>query len=119
MTTIRSATRSFTPPTDVIELDDKIMVVVEIAGMRPNALSITLLQRHLIISGVRERPQHMGAAYHQVEIGFGEFRVEIALPGPVDRESVSASYENGFLQIELPRQPVRQIRVVELNTAEQ
>jgi len=95
-------TRHFVPPTDVIELEDKILVIVEIAGMRPDDFHISLLNRHLVISGTRERPTLPNAAYHQVEIGYGDFRVEVQLPHMVDRDSVNATYRDGFLQVELP-----------------
>lgn len=94
--------RLFVPPTDVIELADKILVIVEIAGMRPNDFNISLLNRQLVISGTRERPALPNAAYHQVEIGYGEFRVEVQLPHLVDRENINATYQDGFLQVELP-----------------
>ncbi len=109
------AARAFTPPADVIELADKVLVVVEIAGMRTADLRITLTERRLMINGVREKPRHAQAAYHQVEIGFGEFRLEIDLPGSVDRDAVSATYEAGFLEISLPRKAARTVRVVEVN----
>jgi HSP20 family protein len=111
--------RPFAPPTDVIELSDRLLVLVEIAGMRSDDLKIALLNRHLVISGFRERPQLSGSAYHQVEIIFGEFRVEIALPWPVERDAVQAAYNNGFLQVELPRELPRQIPVTGLNRSEE
>lgn len=116
---IRHSNRTFNPPTDVIELTDKVLVIVEIAGMRAADLNITLLEHLLVISGQRERPQHPSPAYHQVEIGYGEFRIEVALPWHVNREAVTASYEAGFLQVELPRTSPRQIRVVEVSDGEQ
>ena len=111
--------RTFVPPTDVVELADRLVVIVEIAGMQANGFNITLHNRRLSISGVRNRPELTQPAYHQVEIGFGEFRVEVALPWSVDRDQVSASYQHGFLQIELPRKPVETVPVVERNAKEQ
>ncbi len=101
------------PPTDVIELPEKLLIVIEIAGMRAADFSLVLLQQRLIITGRRERPALQNAAYHQVEIGYGEFRVEIALPWQVEREHVSATYRDGFLQIELPRRSQVQIHVID------
>lgn len=114
---IRHSNGSFSPPTDVIELADKLLVVIELAGMRSSDLDITLLERHLVVSGVRKRPQHPNPAYHQVEIAYGEFRIEVVLPWAVNRDSVSATYEAGFLQIELPRKTARNIRIVHPNEA--
>lgn len=114
----RRAYRPFTPPTDVIELADKIVILVEIAGIRAEDLKITLLNQNLLITGFRERPRHSGPAYHQVEIVYGEFRIEVVLPWPVDSDSVSANYQDGFLTVELPRKAARQIPIAELKTAE-
>lgn len=101
----------FVPPTDVIEFADKVVVLVEIAALRPTDLSVTLLEDRLVITGTRERPVLQNAAYHRVEIGYGEFRVEIPLKWSVQRDGVSASYRDGLLEIEIPRQPESQIPV--------
>lgn len=111
--------RTFVPPTDVVELTDRLVVIVEIAGMEPNGFNITLHNRRLSISGTRTRPELAQPAYHQVEIGFGEFKVEVTLPWSVNRDEVSAAYQHGFLQIELPRKPAETVPVVERNTKEQ
>ena len=111
---IRS-TRTHRPPTDVIELADKILVLVEIAGMQTDDLNISLHERKLTISGSRRKPEHHHAAYHQLEIGFGEFKVELELPWTIEREAVTASYEAGLLAVELPRKTSRTIPVVDVS----
>lgn len=103
--------QQFVPPTDIIEFPDRIRVLVEIAALRPADLNITLLADRLVISGVRERPPLQKAAYHQVEIGYGEFRVEVVLHWSVVRDAVTATYRDGLLEIELPRQPQSQVTV--------
>lgn len=104
-------TRQFVPPTDVIEFEDKILVTVEVAALRPTDLTITLLDDRLIIAGTRERPALQNGSYQQVEIGYGEFRVEVMLQWSIQRDGVSAAYRDGLLEIELPRQPKSQIPV--------
>jgi HSP20 family protein len=111
--------RQFVPPTDVIEFEDRIVVVVEIAALRPSDLSITLLDNQLLITGTRERPPLQNAAYHQVEIGYGEFRVEIALSWSLQRDLVTATYRDGLLEVELPRQPQSQISVTDVNVKDE
>jgi HSP20 family protein len=116
---IRRANRRFTPPTDVIEFPDRLVVLIEIAGMRTEDFQITLLNRNLIVNGFRNRPPFDNPAYHQVEIGFGEFRVEIGLPWPVQQDEVNASYGEGFLQIDLPRLGTEHIHVTTADNEEQ
>ncbi len=113
------ANRKFAPPTDVIEFPDRLVVLIEIAGMRTGDFQIALHNRSLIVSGTRERPPFDNPAYHRVEIGFGEFRVEIPLPWPVDQDQVSASYGEGFLQIDLPRLAGDHAHTIDLNIPEQ
>ena len=114
--------KNFTPPFDVIESGDQITVLVEIAGMQSEDFSINLMNRHLIISGTRRRPPVGGTAYHRVEIGFGEFRLDIPLPWTVEQDKVNAVYREGFLQIDLPRRAEQHIPVAgtdkQVNTAE-
>ncbi len=109
--TVWRSRQPFIPPTDVIEFPEKIVVMVEIAALRPSDLSITLQKNQLIIAGVRERPAQPKAAYHQMEIGYGDFRVTIDLHWSVQSDSVSATYRDGLLYVELPRQPESQIPV--------
>lgn len=110
--------RQFVPPTDVLELPDRFLVIIEIAGMRPNDFNISLQNRLLVVKGTRERMPIHDAAYYQVEIGYGDFRVEVQLPDNVDRDQVSAVYRDGFLHVELPRRPEGQQFIINVNTEE-
>jgi HSP20 family protein len=101
------------PPTDIYEVNDRLIVCVEIAGMRDGEFQITINDRLLVISGVRVRSyEHPQPSLHQLEIRHGEFRIEVLLPWAVDRESVEAAYRDGFLQVELPRRQDRQIHII-------
>ncbi len=111
--------RQFVPPTDMIELADKLLIIVEIAGMRSGDFNIILYNRQLTITGKRQRNSPEVAAYHRVEIGFGEFRIDLTLPWSANREAVKANYEQGFLNIEIPRKPAEHIRVVDRSAQEQ
>jgi HSP20 family protein len=100
------------PPTDVFELDDRLVVVVEIAGMRDGEFNVVLQDRRLLITGVRRRVARERIAFHQMEVRYGEFRTSISLPWPVDRDRVLATYKDGFLRVELPRSLSQQVHIV-------
>lgn len=103
------------PPTDVYEIDDKLIVAVEIAGMREGDFNISLHSKKLLISGTRKRTTPSEASYHQLEIAFGEFRTEVNLPWPVERDEVTATYRDGFLKIVLPHAAARSVHIVSLD----
>jgi HSP20 family protein len=98
------------PPTDVFETDEAFVVRVEIAGMKDEDFSIELDQNTLLIHGVRsDWPERR--AYHQMEIYFGEFGLQLDLPGPVIVDQVQADYQDGFLRVALPKARPLQVRI--------
>jgi HSP20 family protein len=90
------------PPTDVYEIEGAVIVRVEIAGMAESDFAILLDGQSLSIRGFRPDVSER-RAYHQLEIRFGEFSVDIELPAPVDIDRVEAVYQNGFLKVTLPK----------------
>ena len=105
------------PPTDVFEFADQLIVQVEVAGMRDGTFHVALHDRRLQISGSRPRMEHEHAPqqFHRMEIGYGEFRVEVTLPWPVNRDQATAVYRDGFLYVELPRARNQQLYVVDVD----
>jgi HSP20 family protein len=73
-----------------------------VAGMRQSDFSIDVENNYLVISGARsESPERR--TYHQMEIRFGEFNTAVEIPAGVDVSRVQANYEDGFLDIILPK----------------
>ena len=105
------------PPTDVYENDEGLVVQVEVAGMRSEDFSISLVGQTLVIAGTRADPTPK-QMYHQMEIRFGEFRAEVYLPWRVAPEDVEASYEEGFLKVHLPRPRAQRVPVIEAGQEE-
>jgi HSP20 family protein len=94
--------RAWRPPTDVYETDSDYVVVVEVAGMRGVELGVSFEEQTLSIRG--RRPDIGGGkAYHQMEISYGEFLVDVYLHSPVDHERIEATYRDGFLRVVLPK----------------
>ena len=88
------------PPTDIYETPDEIMVVVELAGVAEEDMTITLFSDLLVVEGRREQPVFTDMnACHQLGIKYGDFRSEISMHVPVDHDSVKTEYKNGLLTI--------------------
>ena len=100
------------PPTDVFENEQEVIVRVEIAGMREDDFSISLTGDRLTVRGNRPDIQEK-RAYHQMEIFFGEFNVEVNLPAPVLADQVVAEYQAGFLRLVFPKDKPKKIQVSE------
>ncbi|MDL1921546.1 Hsp20/alpha crystallin family protein [Chloroflexi bacterium CFX3] len=103
------------PPTDVFELADRLVVMVEISGMRDGEFNVSLQERRLVISGIRRRAVRDRMAFHQMEVRYGEFRTAVSLPWHVDRNRVTATYKDGFLRVELPRAASQKVHIVNVD----
>ncbi|HLG66006.1 MAG TPA: Hsp20/alpha crystallin family protein [Ktedonosporobacter sp.] len=97
------------PPVDILESADRMVVKVELAGMKEEDIEVTLYENALVVSG--ERHDHYESqenlCYHEAQIRYGPFRVEVFIPSPIERDAVSAHYEHGILIVDLPRLPER------------
>jgi HSP20 family protein len=96
--------RGFQPQCDCYRTDDppELHVLLELPGVDPDAVRIEANGTALVVSGVRKRPHPAGARYHQVEIEYGLFERRIELVEDVDADGVTATYDAGMLQIEVP-----------------
>ncbi len=92
------------PPTDVFETATDLVVKIELAGMREQDIDVVLDDKMLLVSGFRpdNRPLER-ISYFQMGVNYGHFCLQIFLPWPVDEAAATASYEDGFLEIHLPR----------------
>jgi HSP20 family molecular chaperone IbpA len=101
----RSAT--WRPLADIRESAEMLTVKIELAGMKEEEIDVALYEDALVVSGERqEEPErNENVYYHEAQIRYGPFRIEVLLLLPIDREGVKARYENGFLWVDLPKLP--------------
>ncbi|MER3437849.1 MAG: heat-shock protein Hsp20 [Chloroflexota bacterium] len=91
------------PATDVYETASAIAITVDLAGVDPETVDVTLFQDAIVIEGQRHlRPPDALGVYHAAEIRQGPFRLELPLPRPVDAERAEAHYDRGLLLVTLP-----------------
>lgn len=94
------------PAADMYENDRQIMIFVDMAGVNPDQVRITLENRSILITGERPRPSPGGVMrIHQMEIDAGVFKRRIPLPAPVDFDNIQCTYRHGCLRIVLPKKP--------------
>jgi HSP20 family protein len=98
------------PPTDVFENEEAIYVQIEIAGMRGGEIAITFESESLSIRGTRADTR-TGNEYHQLEIPYGDFAVDIKLPVPIESDNIEASYGDGFLRVTLPKAKPKRVQI--------
>lgn len=96
--------QSWTPSIDIIETDDSIKLKAELAGMDPADINIEVQDNVLTVSGERRFQEEVKEdKYYRIERRYGAFSRSIALPQTVDEDKIEAKYENGILEVIVPK----------------
>lgn len=95
----------FSPPVDVHETEDEYLVKVDLPGVKSADVSVEVNDNVLSISGARVA-EETGAA-QLVERPYGTFARTLTLPQGVDSDSIQAAYNDGVLELRIPKPPER------------
>ena len=96
--------RTWTPPVDIYETDDALILKAELPGVSKDDVSIEIHQNTLILRGQRKHEAEVKEEhYHRVERAYGTFQRSFTLPTLVDQEHVQATYKDGVLELRLPK----------------
>jgi HSP20 family protein len=88
---------------NLFETNDSYIVQVPLPGVQPDQLSITARENVVTLQGTTEIPAPEGARNLYAGAIRGQFREMVQLPGDVDADKASASYNNGVLTLTLPK----------------
>jgi HSP20 family protein len=99
-------TPAWSPPVDVTETDDEVLVRVEIPGVDPEALLVTVSRNGLVVAGEKREPDYgRPGAIVKLERRFGPFRRLIPLPPSADPDRVHTACADGVLTVRFAKIP--------------
>lgn len=93
-------------PADVLENDTELRFHIDVPGLDPDNVSVTVENNVLTVSGERTWEHEEGkpeGEYHLFERRYGRFERSFALPQRVNAEMIDATMDNGVLTIVLPK----------------
>ena len=98
--------RGWAPALDVFEKEDKFVVKAEIPGMKMEDIDVSVVGDTLTIKGEKTSESEVKEDdYYCCERSYGKFHRSIALPSSVDATKIDADYEDGILEVSLPKAP--------------
>jgi HSP20 family protein len=102
-------------PTDVSEDENALQITMELPGIDPDDVRLSLENNVLTIRGEKKAQfDENNERIHRSERVYGVFERTFVLPNTVDPDRVEARFENGVLMIRIPkaeRARPREIRV--------
>ncbi len=104
------------PAVDVSETDDAVIVKVDVPGVKPEDMEISLSDNVLVIKGEKKREEEEKKEnFYRMERYYGSFMRAIQLPCEVQEDKVEARYKDGVLKIVLPKKPEEVKKVIKIN----
>ncbi|NLU49465.1 MAG: Hsp20/alpha crystallin family protein [Syntrophomonadaceae bacterium] len=100
------------PRIDMYETDSEVVVSAEVPGVESkNDIEVSVSENQLSLSGEIKKTRDVSEqGIHRSERYYGRFYRTIPLPPYVDTEASTASYNNGILEIRIPKTDERQGR---------
>lgn len=111
----------FTPSLDVTENEHGFLVSADLPGMDKEHIDIEVKDEALKISGERHYNHEettQDGHFKSYERSFGKFERWIGLPKNVDTENIQARYENGVLEVMLPKKELSKSNKVKITNAD-
>jgi HSP20 family protein len=111
----RNGARRWIPPMDLAETEEELVLTADLPGMSEDDIAIEVKDNVLAISGERrDAREENGRGYHRAERSFGRFARTLALPRGVDAQRVSAKFDQGVLEVHIPKPEERKPHRVQI-----
>jgi len=108
--------RRWVPAMDLVETDDHFVLKADLPGLGPDDVNIEVEDNVLTISGERKvEHETEREGFYRVERASGSFRRSLTLPEGVNLEDVAANFDNGVLEIRIPKPEERKPRKVSIS----
>jgi len=105
----------FTPLVDVHETVDEYLVKVDLPGVKADDVNVEVNDNVLSISGSRIADETRQAQL--VERPYGSFVRTLTLPQGVDSDSIEAGYQDGVLELRIPKPAERKPKRITIGGA--
>jgi HSP20 family protein len=106
----------FTPLVDVHETEDEYLVKVDLPGVKADDVNVEVNENVLSISGSRVADET--GQTQLVERPYGSFVRTLTLPRGVDSDSIEAGYQDGVLELRIPKPAERKPKRITISGPE-
>jgi HSP20 family protein len=92
----------YTPPVDIIEGGNSLLLVADMPGVDENSVDITLEKNVLTIFGTVKPEIPEDHRLVSAEYGIGDYQRTFTLSDEIDKDKIEATVKNGILRLTLP-----------------
>ena len=109
---------NFTPAYEVDEHEDHYLISLDIPGVSKNDVKVEVVDEKLVITGERksEKRETEGRRYGRF---YGKFERTFKLPTDVDFDKIEARFENGVLELAVPKAEAARPRTIAIQNGKE
>jgi len=107
----------FVPRSDIYEMDDQLVIMVDVPGVNEGSIDITLENSVLTINAYIEPVEMTGYSPTWVEYEVGDYQRSFRLSNEIDSENIQATVKDGVLRLFLPKSIAARSRKISVKTA--
>jgi HSP20 family protein len=105
---------SLVPHTDIYEENDQLVMKTELPGINKEDINITLQSDRLTIKAEKKEVVVDDAACYARERQYGQYFRSVTLPFPIKEDEISATFENGVLELRLYKAEESKAKKIEI-----
>ena len=102
------------PHTDIYEEKDQLVMKTELPGISKEDVNITLQGDRLTIKAEKKEAAVDDADCYARERQYGQYFRSVTLPFPVKEDKISATFENGVLELRLSKAEESKAKKIEI-----
>jgi len=109
-------TQNWVPALDAWETPSEVVYAFDLPGIPEDAITIEVKDETLTVSAEREKTQETDEnGFYRFERRYGTFARAVGLPQGIDQDHIAARYENGVLEVRVPKPEEQKPRKIELS----
>ena len=109
-------TQNWVPALDVWETESDVVYAFDLPGIPEDAISLEVKDDTLTVSAEREKTEELSDEhFYRFERRYGTFARGVGLPQGVDQDKIAARYENGVLEVRVPKPEEQKPRRIALS----
>lgn len=108
---------TFRPATDIVEKGDVVTLTIDMPGVAPDSVDVSVENRSLTARGVIEAPVPEGYRRIYAEYAPGTFERSFSLPDTIDAGKIDATYRDGVLTLTLKKSEAAKPKQIKVKAA--
>lgn len=109
----------YSVPTDVFHTEDRLVIRMDLPGVDPEEVEVTVQESTLLINGRRRFPFEADKVrFTRRGTFYGDFTQRVQLGKGLDVEAINARFENGVLEVAIPYAAEVQPRKIAIETTD-